>query len=269
MKQLFIRACWGIGGLLVLLLSGCAGRSVAQRERPAAHSGAEAGMEGAGARRLAAVRANYGRVEDLSGLINVTVEEAGESEHLGGTVLFRRPDLLRLEIMTPLGQAVATIVHREGVVLVHDHRAGRWWRTRADDRGMVRFYDLRFSVLDWMTALRDGGVPADSLPLAEVSWDGAVCRFPRGDSLVELELDAERPVVRERRVVRAGELIERISYSRFRRQGGVEQANRIDALWPLEERRLTIRFRKKAINSGVNLDRFTLELPPGVVAEEM
>jgi outer membrane lipoprotein-sorting protein len=243
----------------LLLAAGCAGRSLPKN---AGASGAD--VEVAALARLQAVRANFDRLEDLAGLINVTLDEAGEREHLGGTVLFRRPDLLRLEVMTPLGQAVATIVHRDGEVLVHDHRQERWWRSRADDRGVVEFFGLRFSVADWLAALRDGGVPDSAASDAGVVWDGRVCRFPQGAAVVELELDAERPVVRERRVIRDEKLVEEVFFERFQRQDGIEHASEIRASWPQERRRLTIRFRKKVLNRGVAVDRFNMEIPAGV-----
>lgn len=207
-------------------------------------------------------RANYAGLEDLSGLVNVIIEDEGESERLGGTVVFQRPSSLRLEVMTPLGQAVATIVHEEGLLTAHDHREDRWWQGELAPDRSVRAFGVLFSLDAWVESLRDGGIPfageVEDLPGGTAEqW-----RLRQGARVVDLRLQGD--VATQRLLWQGGELVEEASYDEFRRSGGVLHPNEIQLRWPQEDRSVQIKFRKKAINRGVDAHSFTLAVPPGV-----
>jgi len=231
--------------LALLLSAGCAGRRVPQLPVP---------------ERIDQVRDNYARVDDVVGLINVVVAEGGEQERLGGSVVFQRPDRLRLEVLTPLGQAVATIVHREGRVVVHDHREDAWWVGRVGGERALRVYGVPLEVAAWIETLRDGGLPA-----AGPFEPGAPheLRVRRGGRELILELDEDRPVLRRRRSLLHASLVEETRYDDFARLSGVHHPGKVRISWPERRRSIEIRFRKKAINRGVDATHFRLEPPAG------
>ncbi|MAE68899.1 MAG: hypothetical protein CME06_00360 [Gemmatimonadetes bacterium] len=241
-----------IAGVAAALLSlaalGCAGR----RPAPPPADPIE---------KLHRASQNYASIDDISGLIDVSVSEDGEKEKLGGTIVFRRPDDLRLEVMTPLGQAVVTLVHRGGRVVLHDHREDAWWAGRLDDDEAVLAFGVPVRLGAWLETLRDGGVPAAG---AIELMPGGRMRASVPERELLLEFDENRPVVRWREAFEGGLLVEDLRFSDFSRQGGVEHPKRVRIAWPADRRSVEIVFRKKAINRGVDAKLFELEPPPGV-----
>ena len=159
-----------------------------------------------------------------------------------------------------MGQAVVTLVHRGGRVVLHDHRESAWWAGELDDDEAVLAFGVPVKLGAWLETLRDGGVPAAGA--IELRPDGRLRVFVPERELV-LELDEKRPVLRGREVFEGGRLVEEARFSDFARQAGVEHPKRVRIAWPVDRRSIEIVFRKKAINRGVDETIFEIGGPEG------
>lgn len=237
-----------------LFLAGCAARPP---------------LVGAPSSLAEAVAGNYAQVETIVGTASFRVRDGAESVRLGGALLFRRPDRLRVEVLTPLGQAVATFVYGRNQVRVHDHQAGRWFEGESVD-GMVELLGLAVPVEALLETLRDGGMPVEpsllalarDLPPGEDG--GRRLELRDAGRVIEMQLDPRDPVVRARSIVVDGGVIEVARYDDFQGARGVQHPNRITVEWPGADRGVEIRFRKKALNHSIDDERFVLDPPPGV-----
>lgn len=210
-----------------------------------------------------AVAENAAAIHTLAGMANFRVTTPEENLRMGGTVVFERPEHLRVEILSITGQAMATLVMDSTRVTVHDHRDGVWYR---GDRSQGRLSGLPVEVGALLETLRDGGMSAAPgvLATAHPGPDGTIVLVD-GPRTITLGLDEDGTHVRSRIVRIGGLVIEEATYDDVRKRDGLLHADHIQVSWPLEQRAVDVRFRKKVLNQPVDAEAFRITPPDGAV----
>jgi hypothetical protein len=126
---------WGLVGLLVLGVAGCA---TAPERRPPVAAGVPAGDVGALVRRW---DAEWRQFPGLQAAVDVVVSRAGKTQRTAGALLLS-PTHLRLEAITPLGFPALILTAGPERVLVLNTMERRAWSARPTVDAMGRWFGV-------------------------------------------------------------------------------------------------------------------------------
>ncbi|MBU1432226.1 DUF4292 domain-containing protein [Myxococcota bacterium] len=133
------------------------------------------------AAHLQRLDARAAQIRSLTADLAVEYKEDGERVRLTEMIALKAPDHLRVDLISPFGQPLLTLVSDGQTLSIYDQRARRFYRGRSSPQALGKLLPLRLTPEE-LVALMRGGVPIISHARGEVTWDGAA-----GRTLLRLE----------------------------------------------------------------------------------
>jgi len=188
------------------------------------------------------------------------------------------PDRLRLLAVDPFGRPALTVVAQAGTIRLLSHKETRLYTGPTDLCLKKCFLPLGLDLAELM-GLLSGGCPVWPFREAQVSRDpsglirlallgsracpGAACRE-------EILMDAERWLPRRVRLLAAdGRVLKEVVFDDYRDAGGVEAPYEISFADQTEQVSLKVSYDEVRINIPLLESLFNLEVPPGVLIQEV
>ncbi len=238
---------------LCLLVAGCASQPPLLRQGWQPREGIET--------LLGLVAADFQEIGDLTAEASITYQQAGQKDRGTAVLLFKSPDLLRMEVRGPLfSHAFTALLQADSLTIVN--KAGAW---KGSARGALlmlltpmdlSFYDLRYALLGLVEPGR-----VDS---------GRKIEYPRADrAIVPLEggtfprrvwIDLYRGfITREEVAFSNGEVLLSRELKDYQEVGGVYLPGRVEIRQG--EADLILEYRDYIPGKGIPEEKFTQGIP--------
>lgn len=207
---------------------------------------------------LAAATREAAQLRDLKAAAELTLVQSGQRQYASAALLFKAPDLFRIEVRGPLFVHLFTALLRGDSLVVSD-ADGLWRRGPLSDAVLARLlglelsgYDLRYALLGLVAP-----GPLDSLVQAE---PGRCLAYLGGTPARRLWLDTRHGLIAAEEILDpagAPALIRRLQ--NYQRVGAMYLPRRVELRQG--EQAVIVEYRSWEINTGLSESTFTRGIP--------
>ncbi len=245
-------ATFFVAGLL--LLGGCA----TMRRPPAIPADVNSAE-----RVLAALEANYGRLDRFRGEGRLSVSAPGRSFSLDTRVFIDRPDTLYVRLEALFGLDVGWLFADRIGYLFYIPMQNAYGRGPVDSLSLNGFIDV-MPDYDQFLATLTGIELARHLTTPRLSREGKLLVLT-GHGALGMQtfwIDPERGVITRSEVVDStGVVVLRQQFDRFSRVNGVQLPFTIKVLRPLEQQGMTLFYERVSVNKKFSAKEIKLKIP--------
>jgi outer membrane lipoprotein-sorting protein len=186
-------------------------------------------------------------------------------------VSVERPDSLRIEALTPVGDPAAVLVASGGRFSLLDLRNNVFYRGPSTARNLARLLPVALRPEE-LVAVITGGIP--ELPGAQPSdskrqGDGSLLTFKSGETLQQVSLGADLRVVRVLRTLGPDKVLWDIKLDQHDDASGAELPMLLQFDAPDAKTKVDLRLRNVATAKEPPRTAFELKVPQGVRVEDV
>jgi outer membrane lipoprotein-sorting protein len=186
-------------------------------------------------------------------------------------VSVRRPDSIRIEALTPVGDPAAVLVATGGRFSLLDLRSNVFYRGPATAQNIQRLLPVALRPEE-LVAVLTGGIPepADAQPASSKrAAEGSSLTFTRRDAQEQVTLGADLRVLRVTRTSAAGKLVWDIRLEQHDDQSGAQLPSLLRFEAPPAKTQVDLRLRNVATGKEPPRTAFELAVPNGTRVEEV
>ena len=211
-------------------------------------------------------------IRSISGEVRVEIWKKGQRVKLKQMLAVDSQSRLRLEVISPFGQPITTLVSDGSRLMIYAVDEKRFLMGAATAENMARLMPVNMSPSE-LSALLRGSIPLIKFQKAEVDWDQRKGRYlltlKSGDRRQRLELEPEYFRVTRMESLNRQELIYRVRFGTYSGQGKAIVPKRILFEVPSADLRVDLEVLDFTMNPQLPDAAFTLQPPRGISVESM
>lgn len=214
--------------------------------------------------RLASLmRENQAKLLDLEGRARISLLVDGIRQTVRASVLYKAPDLLKVEVMGALGGSALTAVSRQGSLEVYLPEAKQLIVDQASGDVLSRLTGVELGPYDPKHVFLGTVAFSDTEMDIERRGDRYLAVFQEDGLIRRVWIEGDRYMPVEEEIYDAcGDLLLRRRMTKYERIGGARLPRRIEILdgrnW------IRIEFLHRRANRGIREKRFRIKVPSGV-----
>ena len=213
---------------------------------------------------LANLKMRYDLVDTIRTLMNVKIESHGQKEELRGYLYYEKPDKLRVDGMGPFNEPKAIVLAVEKSFRIYFVAENELIMGELSDGVIKDVFDIDLRVSDVRSSIfanpfLDGNV--DKIELESYGDEYLIHRSSAREGYrEEISILARNEVVNKWRIMDSeGKVVQEITFSKYRKVGGILRPLKAVISRPADETRLSIESVNPEIN--VELSEMTFALP--------
>ncbi|MDT8316567.1 MAG: DUF4292 domain-containing protein [bacterium] len=212
-------------------------------------------------------------VNSVEGKLSSRVTIAGENKNTTELILIKKPDHLRMDILSPFGSPVLTMATDGEDIKLQYHAKNRFFSGKAGEPGIAVILSPSLNIGELILIL-SGGIPLIKFDdsKSEVTWEKNGYRLIIQNETTRQDILFDgKGLYPLTSVIYDGQERALLSLTMGQYNGieGFDFPSTIDLFMPLENYEMKIKYSRVSLNENLGLEVFSLSPPEGILVEDL
>ena len=212
-------------------------------------------------------------VNSIEGKLSSSIISGGENRKTTELILIKKPQHLRMDILSPFGSPVLTMATNGEDINLQYHSRNRFFSGKAGDPNMAAILSPSLNIEELVLILTGG------IPLITFDESKSTSTWEREGYRLSLQNETTRQDIlfdgkglypltstiydRQERTLLS------VTMGKYKGVDGFDFPSTINLFMPLEDYEMKVRYSRVALNENLELEAFSLSPPEGVFIESL